>query len=234
MAPAVALEIANLRRNYGALRPLRVQALTVAGGERVAVEGLDAAAAEQFVNLVTGAALPDEGEVRVFGRPTSAIADGDEWLASLDRFGIVSHRAVLLEGATLLQNLALPFTLEIDPVPEGVAGDIAALAAECGIPADVLHTQAGETSAAVRARVHLARAIALRPALLLLEHPTASIPEPERPAFADDLVRICEARTLAAVVITTDHDFAKAVAHRTLSLQGGTGALVAPPQKRWW
>ena len=65
---------------------------------------------------MTGASLPDEGDVRVFGRSTAAVSDGDEWLASLDRFGIVSERAVLLEGATLMQNLALPFALDIDPV----------------------------------------------------------------------------------------------------------------------
>ena len=62
-----------------------------------------------------------------------AIADGDEWLASLDRFGIVSPRAVLLDAATLLQNLAMPFTLEIDPIPAGVADRAAALGREAGI-----------------------------------------------------------------------------------------------------
>ena len=107
---APAIQIAQVVRNYGSLRPLRIAALAVAPGERVALTGLDAGAAEVLVNLVTGAALPDEGEVRVFGRATSEIASGDEWLASLERFGIVSPRAVLIEGATVLQNLAMPFT----------------------------------------------------------------------------------------------------------------------------
>ena len=60
---------------------------------------------------------PTKGEVLVRDHSTAAIADGDEWLASLDRFGIVSPRAVLLDAATLLQNLAMPFTLDIDPIP---------------------------------------------------------------------------------------------------------------------
>ena len=72
----------------------------------MAVSGFDAGAAEVLVNLVTGASLPDEGEVRVLGQLTADIAGGDEWLASLDRFGIVSPRGVLLEGATIEQNLA--------------------------------------------------------------------------------------------------------------------------------
>ena len=43
--------------------------------------GFDRPAAEVFVNLITGASLPDTGEVESLGRPTRAIADSDEWLA---------------------------------------------------------------------------------------------------------------------------------------------------------
>ena len=78
------LEIEGLRKNYAGLRPLRLKRLSIAAAERVAVEGFDAAAAEVLVNLVTGATLPDEGVVRTFGRSTADIANGDEWLASLD------------------------------------------------------------------------------------------------------------------------------------------------------
>src|SRR5207244_2048884 len=84
---------------------------SVGVGEHVALVGLDPIASEVFVNLLTGATLPESGDVRVFGRPTSAIADSDDWLATVDRFGIVSERAVLLDQLTILQNLAMPFTL---------------------------------------------------------------------------------------------------------------------------
>ena len=106
MAEAPVLRLTNVRKSYSALRPLRINDLVVAPGDRVALSGLDAGAAEVFVNLVTGASVPDEGDVLVLGRSTAAITDGDEWLTWLDRFGIVSPRAVLLDAATLLQNLA--------------------------------------------------------------------------------------------------------------------------------
>jgi ABC-type uncharacterized transport system ATPase subunit len=106
----VVLTLEGISKQYGALRPLRVQQLSVAAGEHVALLGFDRAAAEVFVNLVTGAALPDAGQVTVFGRPTSEIADGTAWLALVDRFGIVSERAVLLEQLSVVQNLAMPST----------------------------------------------------------------------------------------------------------------------------
>ena len=234
MTATPAIEIVGVTKSYAALRPLRIASLVVAPRERVALSGIDAGGAELLVNLVTGASLPDDGEVRVFGRRTTDIPDGDEWLSSLDRFGIVSERGVLLEGSTVIQNLALPLTLEIDPVPENALRQVMALGIECDIPYDWLEQQVGGIPSAVRARVHLARAVALEPQLLLLEHPTAAMHEKnERTAFGEIVARVCETRGLSALAITMDTAFAAALAHRTLTLQPATGQLGAA-RRPWW
>ena len=227
------LEMRGIVKRYNALRPLRIAELSIAPRARVAVAGIDAPGAEVMLNLVTGASLPDEGEIKVFGRRTSDVADGDEWLASLDRFGIVSERAVLLEGATLTQNLALPFTLEIDPVPPQTIARVEALADACEIGRQHLSARAGDVAAGVRARVHLARAIALSPRLLLMEHPTAALDDRERSAFGGVVARVCDQRTLTMLAVTQDLPFASAAAHETLTLQGATGRLVAA-RRSWW
>jgi ABC-type transporter Mla maintaining outer membrane lipid asymmetry ATPase subunit MlaF len=232
MSTTPVIEFVDVTKSYAALRPLRIASLSVAAGERVAISGIDAGGAEVLVNLVTGASLPDTGEVRVFGRRTADIPDGDEWLDSLDRFGIVSERGVLLEGSTVIQNLALPFTLAIEPVPEDVLKKVMALGIECDIPYDWLAQQVGGVPPSVRARVHLARALALAPQILLLEHPTATIPEGERAQFGAIVARVCDVHGLTALAITLDQTFASAAAHRTLSLQPATGQLVAA--RRWW
>jgi ABC-type lipoprotein export system ATPase subunit len=229
-----AVRLSGVQKNYAALRPLRIQSLEIGARERVALGGLDAAAAEVLVNLVTGAALPDEGTVTVFGHATSDIADGDAWLASLDRFGIVSPRAVLLEGSTLLQNLALPFTLDIDPVPAETRARVEGIATECGIPLDHLPRQAGELPHHVRVRAHLARALALDPALVLVEHPTADVDDAAKHALARDLARVIDGRGTAALIVTLDVEFAGVAAHRSLQLQPATGALVPWTKKRGW
>ena len=68
------LEFAGVSKAYGGLRPLRIAELRVAAGDRVAILGLDQPTAEVFVNLATGATLPDAGAVSVFGRDTKAMA----------------------------------------------------------------------------------------------------------------------------------------------------------------
>ena len=225
------LQLTGIHKRYQSLRPLRLQELTVASGERVAISGFDAGSAEVLVNLVTGASLPDQGEVRVLGQLTAEIASGDEWLASLDRFGIVSPRGVLLEGATIEQNLAMPMTLQIDPVPADVAVRVAALARASGIAGERddqwLRRVTGDAPPHIRARVHLARAVALEPVMLVLEHPGADLQASDRAAFADCIASLTDRSGAATLVITSDDEFAKRVAHRALRLEPATGALKA-------
>jgi len=78
------LQIRDVSKQYSGLRPLRVRELTVDAGDRVSIGGLDAGAGELLVNLVTGASVPDQGDVRVFGQRTADIANGDAWLDLLD------------------------------------------------------------------------------------------------------------------------------------------------------
>ena len=227
------LALRDVVKSYNALRPLRLRELTVQRGERVSVGGLDAGAGELLLNLVTGASVPDSGEVRVFGQRTRDIPDGDAWLDLLERFGIVSPRAVMLEGSTLQQNLAMPFTLQIEPIPVEVIPRIDALARECGLDADRwLPVRAGELPGEVRVLAHLARALAMDPQLIVVEHPTADVEPAARGPLAASMARVCAARGVATLVLTNDDAFARAVASRNFKLDATTGAL--KPLKRGW
>jgi lipoprotein-releasing system ATP-binding protein len=189
---------------------------------------------EVFENLATGATVPDSCEVQVFGQLTTAITDTDTWLLSLDRFGIVSERAVLLDALTALQNLAMPITLEVEPMAESVRGKAAALGREVGLEERDLARPVGELAPAARLRVRLGRALALDPLVVLSEHPNASLPADDAPAFAADFAKIAAARRLAAVTLTADRTFAAAVAERVLTLQPATGELAAAAGWRRW
>jgi ABC-type sulfate/molybdate transport systems ATPase subunit len=219
------LTIAGLSKNYHGLRPLRIQQFTLRAGERIALLGFDRPSAEVFVNLVTGATLPDAGSVTVFGRPTSQIADSAEWLAVVDRFGIVSDRAVLLDHLSVVQNLALPFTLDIEPPPEDVRQRAAALASEVRIAEPAWEHRVADLDAAGHARVRLARALALDPAVLLLEHVSAGVEVGAARELAADIRGVSAERGAAVVALTTDERFAGDVAARVLTLDQGTGRL---------
>ena len=226
------LVLDGVSRQYGGLRPLRIQQLTVGAGEQVALLGFDQPSAEVFVNLVTGAMLPDVGQVTLFGQPTSAIADSRAWLAIVDRFGIMSERAVLLDQLTVIQNLAMPFTLEIEPPPADVQERAARLASEVGLLEPTCDRPVADLDAAGRARVRLGRALALDPAVLLLEHVSAGLETQVAGRLAATIRAAAAARNAATVAITADDRFAAAIAPRVLVHDPATGRL--SPARRGW
>ncbi len=220
-------------KDYRGLRPLRVRELSVSEGEIVAVSGPDLPATEVLTNLITGGTLPDRGTVRVFGEDTASIPDADAWLGGLDRFGIVSDRVALLDTFSVRQNIALPLTLDLEELPGDIAAQVLDLAAAVGLDADDLDIAAGNVPAAARLRTRLARALGPGPRLLLIEHPTASIPRPQVAALASQVTKLIRDRRCTALIVCADRDFTSA-ADRELVLDSATGNLRRRGLRAWF
>lgn len=230
------IEIRQVEKAYPALRPLRLKHLAVAATDRLVLRGFDEGAAEMFVHLVTGASVPDEGAVLVDGKDTREIATDTEWLTSLDRFGIVTHRAVLIDKLTLAANLALPLTVAIEPIPPDIRATVEQLANDAGFVGGALEKPVAELDAEDRLRLHLTRAVANGPALLLLEHPTAKLGNADASRrFGETLKRLTISRGCGWVALTEDEAFVAAAGGAILELSPATGELAAPMRgwRRW-
>ena len=222
------LEIRGLVKEYQALRPLRIRELIVTAETMVSLHGLDAIAAQTFVHLVTGATLPDEGDVIMLGKNTRAINDSDAWLKSLDAVGMVTARGILIEAFSVLQNIAMSITLDVDPIDPRVIPQAGALARDVGIEPMLFDVPAGKAGPEMQMRVHLARALALGPKLLIAEHASAPLPRHTVAAFGADLARVAQSRGLALVAVTADDALAKAIGGQRLELVPATGELRSP------
>jgi predicted ABC-type transport system involved in lysophospholipase L1 biosynthesis ATPase subunit len=217
------LGLRGIVKDYQAIRPLRIRELTVGAGDVISLGGIDAQAAEIFVHLATGAMLPDDGEIALFGQDTRSITDGDAWLRSLDGVGIISGRSILIEAFSILQNVAMPFSLDVDPINPAVLPQATAVAREAGLDSATWDRPVGGTSAEAQMRAHVARALAQDPRLLIAEHPTATLPRDAASPFGADLARIARARGVALVALTADEAFAAALGGQRLILDGATG-----------
>jgi predicted ABC-type transport system involved in lysophospholipase L1 biosynthesis ATPase subunit len=221
------IELIGVRKNYAGLRPLRLERLIVGSRDRLALTGFDREAAEAFVHLVTGASLPDEGDVRIDGKDTREIATDTEWLASLDRFGIVTDRAVLVDKLPIASNLALPLTLTIDPMTAETRQQVERLANDAGLPVSRLDAAASTLTPDERVRVHLARSLAMNPSLLILEHPTGKLEDRAHSrAFGATLQAVAEKRAIGWIALTADEAFVRASGGASLRLNAATGELV--------
>ncbi len=226
--------LSGVQKDYHGLRPLRVQQLELHPARTTAIVGVDEVVAEVLVNLITGAAVPDIGDVHAFGRRTTDIPDADAWLRGLDQFGLFSDRAVLLDQMTAEQNLAVPLSLELEDLPAPIRSAVASLAAEVGIEPRALTQVTSALQPQILARLRLARALALNPRVLLAEHPSATVPAADLAGFAGDFLRVVTARRLATLVLTADRTFASAVADDVLTLNQATGALTGASGWRRW
>jgi predicted ABC-type transport system involved in lysophospholipase L1 biosynthesis ATPase subunit len=221
----VLLEIKGLSKDYLTLRPLRIQALTVRQGDVLTISGVDVLGAETFVHLVTGATLPDAGDVSLFGRNTREITDSDAWLKSLDGVGMISARGILIEAFSVLQNIALSLTLDVDPIDPRFISQAGALAREVGVDDRWFDVPAGRVPPDMQMRVHLARALALGPRLLVAEHPSATLPRESVAAFGADLARVARGRAVALLAITADDSLSKAIGGSRLELVAASGEV---------
>ena len=76
----------------------------------------------------------------MFGQNTRAITDGDAWLKSLDGVGMITARGILIGAFSVLQNIAMSFTLDVDPIDPRVVPQAGALARDVGIDAGAVRS----------------------------------------------------------------------------------------------
>lgn len=228
------IEVREVVKGFGGLRPLRVQQLDLHEHQSIALLGFDQATAEVLVNLITGAILPDTGSITVFGQRTSAIADAGTWVHILDQFGLISERAVMLDQLTTEQNLALPLSLQIQSMPDAVRDQVRGIASEVGLSTAELESQVAALTPLGRQRLRLGRALALSPGVLLAEHPNAPLSAEDTLAFASVVRQVIDSRRIGSLVLTANHEFAASISSEVLTLQPATGTLKAAPAWRKW
>jgi ABC-type polar amino acid transport system ATPase subunit len=91
-----------------------------------------------------------------------------------------------------------------------------------------------ELDATAATRVRLGRAIALDPAVLLLEHATARVPPEALAPLAAEIRALAARRGFALIAATADERFAQAIASRVLTLEPATGRLKEPRRFEWF
>src|SRR6266516_5476776 len=198
--PAVAVH--GLRKTFEAenapVRALRGVDLTVGEGEFVALVGPSGCGKSTLLNLVAGLDIPDEGEITVAGDQVTGRSEDE--LARMRRrhIGLVFQFFNLLEGMTVLENVALPAVIagRKRKMAETRARDLLDL---LGI-GDKAAAVPGVLSGGQRQRLAIARALANEPTLLLAGGQTIILVTHDAhvAAAAQRIVRMLDGRIASA------------------------------------
>ncbi len=191
-------------------RPLGPIDLTVAPGEIVALVGASGAGKSTALRLLAGLERPTAGHVE---RPAGA------------GVGFVFQSPTLMPWADARTNVALPLELAGLPAVEARRRADAALAA-VGL-GDRTTARPRQLSGGMAMRVSLARALSIRPDLLLLDEPFAALDSVTRRGLIEDLHRLWTQRPMAVVFVTHDVEEAAYLASRVVVLSAADGRTVA-------
>jgi putative ABC transport system ATP-binding protein len=172
-----ALVVDKVRKTFEAenapVRALRGANLVVPSGDFVALMGPSGCGKSTLLNLVAGLDVADEGTITVAGELVTGRTEDE--LSQLRRrhIGIVFQFFNLLEGMTVLENVALPAVIagRKRKMAESRARDLLDL---LGI-GDKASTVPGMLSGGQRQRLAIARALANEPTLLLADEPTGAL-----------------------------------------------------------
>ena len=172
---------------------------TFSNGTR-ALDGVDLAVRQgEFLSLLGPSGCGKSTALRLIAGLTTPSAGAVEW-AGEARLGFVFQEPTLMPWRTVEANVRLP--LQIQGMRRGQAAPLVAEALRRVGLAGFERSYPRQLSGGMKMRVSIARALATRPGLLLMDEPFAALDEITRARLNDDLLRLWQTERLTIVFVT--------------------------------
>ena len=216
------LEVVRLSKSYavagGSLAVLRDLELAVDAGEMVAVIGTSGVGKSTLMHVVGGLDRVDDGRIVVGGTDVSGLADAELVRFRNRHVGFVFQFHHLLPEFSALENAAMPMRIAGLPPAEALARARAVLE-QVGLDERLDH-RPGMLSGGEQQRVAVARALVMRPSLLLADEPTGDLDEPTAERLHELLREMHRLHNLTSLIATHNLRLA-AACDRVLRLEDG-------------
>jgi iron(III) transport system ATP-binding protein len=217
-----AICIHGISKRFGHVQAVVNAQLCVERGELVALLGPSGCGKTTLLRLVAGFEQPDSGEVRLGDR---IVAGPDTWVPpERRRVGLVFQDYALFSHLTVGENVGFGIARR------GRAERVAELLALAGL-AGLAHRYPHELSGGQQQRVAVARALAPRPDVVLLDEPWSNIDPLLRASMRDELSRILRAAEATVLLVTHDREEAFSIADRVALMTDGSIAQAGTPEE---
>jgi branched-chain amino acid transport system ATP-binding protein len=234
------LELSGVEKRFGGVHAVANIDLTIPKGQLTAVIGPNGAGKTTLFNVIAGAIAPTAGSVRFAGADLADVPMHARTRLGLARtfqnLRIVPDLTVLenvllgadalLPGGMLAHALALPF---VRRHTRAALDEANALLVRVGMEHKA-HEAAGGLAYGEGKLLELARALAAKPRLLLLDEPAAGLPHAESARMAVLIRRIADEGT---TVLLVEHNMrlVMAVAERIMVMAGGRAIALGTPEE---
>ena len=212
----------NLHKQFGtgdlAIEVLRGVDLNIESGEFVAVMGPSGSGKSTLMSIIGGIEPPTSGQVIIDGVDIANLSDDQRTILRRRKIGFVFQAFNLIPTLSALENVSLP--LELDGVDRKVARTRASEALE---RVELLHRAdhiPAKLSGGEQQRVAVARALAIKPAILLADEPTGNLDSRQSERVTKLLRNLAEESKQTIVMVTHDANVARS-AFRLLMFRDG-------------
>jgi putative ABC transport system ATP-binding protein len=216
------VEARDVRKTYGAgetcVEAVRGVDLQVRKGEFLAIMGRSGSGKSTFLSILGGIETPTAGSVLLEGVDLASLRDEARTVMRRRRIGFVFQLFNLIPILTAWENVALP--LELDGMPTGEARERAAAMLDVVNLAARRHHMPGMMSGGEQQRVAVARALVIRPAIVLADEPTGNLDSANGERLMGLFRRLVDEEQQTLIMVT--HDSAVAdQADRVIHLRDG-------------
>ena len=217
------LDIEGVTKRFGGLVANREISFQVGRGELVGVIGPNGAGKSTLFDLLTGFLAPDAGQIRLDGVSIAGLRPDE---ISRRGVGRTFQKLKPFGGMTVLENVMVgAFQNTADPRRARAEAE---RALESVGLTDRAHAHARVLSTGQRKRLEMARALATRPRLLLLDEITGGVDQRSIPGLVE-LVRRLHADGTALIVIEHNMRVVMGISQRVVALHLGEVIAVGPP-----
>ncbi len=214
-----AIRIRGLKNQFGDAVIHEDLDLDVRSGEILGIVGGSGTGKSVLLRSIVGLQTPAAGEIEVYGKTLDAITDPEESRDLRRRWGVMFQGGALFSTLSVAENIQVPLREYYPRLDQKLLDEIAAYKVQMvGLPPDAGPKYPAELSGGMVKRAGLARALALDPALLFLDEPTAGL-DPIGAAKFDELIRgLADTMGLTVFLITHDLDSLYATCDRVAVL----------------
>ena len=207
------LVVSGADKRFGAATVLRDLSLSVAQGEFVSLLGPSGCGKTTLLRCIAGLLHPDRGQITVGGRDITALA------AHQRNVGVVFQNYALFPHLTVAENIA--FGLRARGISKADAGPRVAEA--LALVRMEVHGDKPVTalSGGQQQRVAVARALVVRPSLLLLDEPFSALDRKLRETMQVELKQLLREVGITAIFVTHDQEEALVVSDRVAVMNAG-------------
>jgi phospholipid/cholesterol/gamma-HCH transport system ATP-binding protein len=211
------ISVRNVVNRFGAQTVHDGVDLDVFQGEVLGIVGGSGSGKSVLLRTMLGLHRPTSGEVLVEGRDITHASE-EELLAVKRRYGVTFQHGALFSSLTVAQNIQLPIREYFAALPETLAALTELRLRMVGLASDAASKLPSQLSGGMIKRAALARALALDPALLFLDEPTAGLDPISAAEFDELVVYLHKGLKLTIVMITHDLDTLLATCNRVAVL----------------